>query len=282
VRTDGYHELDSIFYPLPYPRDDLTISLRRGGGVRIFCDMPDLDPENNTLTKAYKAFAEAVGMAPGIEVSLRKRIPVGAGLGGGSGNAAALLRWLNRESGSPLNFNALAELALTVGADTPFFLRNSPCRVRGIGERLTPVGAGLADYWLVLVCPDIQVSTREAYAGYDALLPAFTGFPPARNSLTEFSLRAKENTLFGAQRDSCFCGNLKDDFTNDLEAAVFPRYPLLASVKSELSRLGADVASMSGSGASLFGLFPHCKADIAKKVALALRSERQRVFLLHL
>ena len=96
VRPDGYHELDSIFYPLPYPRDDLTVRRMSGGGIRVICSDPGVDAENNTLTKAYAAFAEAAGPVPGLEVSLQKRIPVGAGLGGGSGNAAVLLRWLNK------------------------------------------------------------------------------------------------------------------------------------------------------------------------------------------
>jgi 4-diphosphocytidyl-2-C-methyl-D-erythritol kinase len=281
MRPDGYHELDSIFYPLPYPRDDLAVRRMPGGGIRVVCSDPAVDAENNTLTKAYAAFAEVVGAAPGLEVFLQKRIPVGAGLGGGSGNAAALLRWLNKESSCPLDTEALADLALTVGADTPFFLRNAPCRVQGIGEILTPVALDLSGCLLVLVCPDIQISTRQAYADYGA--PLLSSSPhPGQSGLTKSLSRDKSPLLFNAAEGTYSCDNPENGFTNALEAAVFPGQPLLASIKNELLRLGADVACMSGSGSGLFGLFSRCRAEAAVKAAFALRAGRRRVFLLRL
>ncbi|MDR1660227.1 MAG: 4-(cytidine 5'-diphospho)-2-C-methyl-D-erythritol kinase [Desulfovibrio sp.] len=281
VRPDGYHELDSILYPLPYPRDDLTIRLIPGDGIKVVCTDPGIDAENNTLTRAHAAFAEIAGAAPGLEVFLRKRIPVGAGLGGGSGNAAVLLRWLNRESACPLDMEALAGLALTVGADTPFFLQDAPCRVQGIGERITPIALDLSGCLLVLVCPDIQVSTPQAYADYDALPPSSRAFS-GQNNLTKFASQDRNFPSFDTGQRTYPCDNQENGFANDLEAAVFPGQPLLASIRNELLRLGADVACMSGSGSSLFGLFFHCRTDAAAKAALGLRSGQRRVFLLHL
>jgi 4-diphosphocytidyl-2-C-methyl-D-erythritol kinase len=281
VRPDGYHELDSIFYPLPYPRDDLIIRRMSGGGIRVVCSDPGVDAENNTLTKAYAAFAGVAGAVPGLEVSLRKRIPVGAGLGGGSGNAAALLRWLNGESARPLDAGALAGIALTVGADTPFFLRDAPCRVQGIGERITRVALDLSGCLLVLVCPDIRISSRQVYADYDALLLS-SNSSSGRNSLTKSVSRDKNSPLFDAAQGTYFCRNPGNRLANDLEAAVFPGQPLLASIKGELLRLGADAACMSGSGSSLFGLFSRCRSEAAAKAVLRLRSEHRRVFLLRL
>ncbi|MDR2055879.1 MAG: 4-(cytidine 5'-diphospho)-2-C-methyl-D-erythritol kinase [Desulfovibrio sp.] len=281
VRPDGYHKLDSVFYPLPYPRDDLTVRRLPGSGIRVICADPDVDIENNTLTKAYAAFAEAAGAAPGIEVFLQKRIPVGAGLGGGSGNAAVLLRWLNMQSARPLDAGALAGLALTVGADAPFFLRNVPCRVQGIGESLTPVASDLSGCLLVLVCPDVQVSTRRAYADYDALILS-SGSLSGQNSLTKSSSRDKRPPSFEAAQETYPCFTPGSGLANDLEAAVFPGHPQLASIKAELLRLGAEAACMSGSGSGLFGLFPRCGAEAAAKAAFELRAGHRRVFLLRL
>jgi 4-diphosphocytidyl-2-C-methyl-D-erythritol kinase len=281
VRADGYHELDSFFYPLPHPRDELTTRRVRRDGIRVVCDSQHIEPDNNTLTRAYTLFEQATGGSPGIEVFLRKRVPVGAGLGGGSGNAAALLLWLNRENGFPLSPESLAAVALGVGADTPFFLRNCPCRVRGIGELLMPVNRFLAGFWLVLVCPVVQVSTRNAYAEYDHLPPP-EKFLEMQNNLTEFALQAKKSPLFSLLHAVGVPLKGKGGLVNDLEAAVFPSYPSLASIKAELSHLGADAACMSGSGASLFGLFSPHRAEMARKAACSLRSGQQRVFLLRL
>ncbi|MDR3319491.1 MAG: 4-(cytidine 5'-diphospho)-2-C-methyl-D-erythritol kinase [Desulfovibrio sp.] len=281
VRANGYHELDSVFYPLPYPRDTMTLRRVQRNGIRLSCATPGIDPENNILTKAYGIFAKVVGMSRGLDVVLRKRIPCGAGLGGGSGNAGALLRWLNEERESPMDSRSLAELALAVGADTPFFLQDSPCRVQGVGERLTPVATDLSGCCLVLVCPDLQVRTPQAYVAYDAL-SASSNFFSGQSGLTKFLSRDREFPLFDIGWRIYSCDDLKNDLVNDLEAAVFPVYPQLAAIKAELIRLGADAAGMSGSGSSLFGLFFRNRVGAAKKAASALRSGKGRVFLLRL
>lgn len=274
----GCHELDSIFFPLPYPCDTLLISRSDQPGIRVCGSPRTIDPENNTLTKAYAAFVEAAGTACGMDVLLQKRIPVGAGLGGGSANAASLLLWLNEECGTPLNPEKMADVALKVGADTPFFLQSSPCRVQGIGERLCPVSFDLSGYWLVLVCPGIQVNTGRAYKAYDALPPSSWG----QNGLTEFAAQAKESPLFNKLRDIYPGDRLKDGLVNDLERAVFPEYPLLSSIKATLLDSGAEAACMSGSGSSLFGLFASHKPELAQKASLCLRAAGRRVFLLRM
>ena len=140
LRDNGYHELDSLFWPLPRPCDRLHINETGTSGIVVHCAAPGIDLERNTLTRAYAALAERVPNLPGLEVKLIKGIPTGAGLGGGSSDAAALLHWLNKRLPAPLNDEELAAIALKVGADTPFFLKNTPCRVRGIGEIKEPCG----------------------------------------------------------------------------------------------------------------------------------------------
>ncbi|MDE5878995.1 MAG: 4-(cytidine 5'-diphospho)-2-C-methyl-D-erythritol kinase, partial [Desulfovibrio sp.] len=150
-RPDGYHELDSVFWPLAAPRDELEIRLAPGADITVRCDVPGIDPTRNTLTKAHAAFTALTGEAPGLEVTLKKRIPSGAGLGGGSSDAAALLLWLNSRLARPLSREQLGQAALSVGADVPFFLYGRPSRVRGIGERVEPLPEPFPHLFLVLV-----------------------------------------------------------------------------------------------------------------------------------
>ena len=144
VRPNGWHELDTVFLPLDEPSDTLRLALRPGGGLALHCAEPGIDPENNTLTKAYRLFAEASGFRPGVEAVLEKGIPHGAGLGGGSADAAALLGWLNARAPEPLSLPELVGLAARIGADVPFFLYNVPCRASGIrrAARSVPRVAG--------------------------------------------------------------------------------------------------------------------------------------------
>lgn len=281
VRDDGYHELDSLFYPLQSPCDHLGISLLEKPGLTLRCTAPGIDLTCNTLTRAYTAFAEAAGGAPGIELELKKGIPVGAGLGGGSSDAAALLLWLNSRLARPFNQASLIELSLRVGADTPFFLQHSPCRVRGIGETLTPLAHDFSGHRLVLVCPDISVTTSWAFARYDELCadPKATA---AQKSLTKRPCKANGTFLSGPGFSEAADAWSIREIRNDLEAAVFPRYPQLAAIKADLLRLGADAACMSGSGSSIVGVFGRAEAALADKAAEALRKEKRRVFLLQL
>ena len=277
VRADGYHELDSLFYPLPTPCDHLEIRETGRQGIVLRCDEPGVNPEHNTLTRAYAAFVKETGGAPGIAVHLRKGIPLGSGLGGGSSDAASLLLWLNQRAGLPLDAAGLARAALAVGADAPFFLYNQPCRVQGIGEILTPMDYDFSGLRLVLVCPEIHVDTAWAFARYDALFP-HADRTAAQNSLTKSPCEANGTFLSGAGNATWSVWDIR----NDLEAAVFPQYPQLAAIKADLLRLGADTACMSGSGSSVLGLFSRAAAAKAEDAAAALRAEKRHVYLLPL
>lgn len=267
-RADGYHELDSLFWPLPEPHDTLELRPGAGPGLTVRCDAPEVDPRRNTLTKAYAALADAVGELPGVEVALRKGIPSGAGLGGGSSDAAALLRALNKRLARPLDAAALSAVALRAGADTPFFLQTSPCRVRGIGDILEPADAALpAGAHLVLVCPPVHSSTPQAYAAYDATPAAAAG---GRNVLTKSDVKANGFFLSTARS--------MPDLHNDLEAVVFSRHPQLAAIKAELLRLGAAAAAMSGSGSAIVALFAPEDGAAACAAARALQRENRRVY----
>lgn len=268
-RPDGYHELDSLFWPLSYPCDELRVRLRPGADITVRCGMPGIDPARNTLTKAHAAFAELAGDAPGLDVELVKRIPSGAGLGGGSSDAAALLLWLNSRLAEPLPHAELARAAVAVGADVPFFLRPRPSRVTGIGETVQPIALPAPPLFLVLVCPGIHVSTAETFARLDELRAAAAPVPsrPCQNDLTNPAGADNGNRLIGAARL---------DLTNDLEAAVFPRHPQLAGLKAEFGRLGALKAGMTGSGSSVFGLF--AAEASAWSAAARLRGRYPRVY----
>lgn len=268
-RPDGYHELDSLFWPLAAPRDELRIRLRSEPGIVVRCDAPGIDPARNTLTRAYAAFLAAAGEAPGVEAELVKRIPSGAGLGGGSSDAAALLLWLDSLRERPLPQAALAQAALAVGADVPFFLSARPSRVRGIGETVEPLEEDWPPLFLVLVCPGIHVATGQAFARLDELRAGSTSGAACRaqNSLTKRACAVNGISLLGAV---CL------DLRNDLEAAVFPRHPQLARLKAELGRLGALAAGMTGSGSSVFGLFAAEAA--AQDAATRLRGAYPRVY----
>ena len=267
VRENGYHELDSLFWPLPRPCDRLHISETGAGGIVVQCDTSGINLASNTLTKAYAALAERVPGLPGLEVRL---IPAGAGLGGGSSDAAALLQWLNKRLPAPLTDEELAAVALKVGADTPFFLRNTPCRVRGIGEIIEPCATDeLAGIRLVLVCPDIHASTPQAYADYDASTQASNTIP-GQNCLTKPESKANGTFLSGVR--------IALNLHNDLEAVVFSRHPQLAEIKANLLRLGACAVAMSGSGSSIVALYARESHVESQAAAAMLQGENRRVY----
>lgn len=273
VRPDGYHEIDSLFYPLARPNDQIKLRVTDGSGISVLCTGPEagqVDAENNTLTKAYAAFAKAVACpVPGLEARLRKGIPSGAGLGGGSSDAAALLGWLNGHVAAPLSSQALAHVALGVGADVPFFLHNRPCRVRGIGEIIEPADLNFSGLRLVLVCPEIQVSTAQIFADFDAFSAgSHTG--EKQNYLTRAHSRA--NGTFLSQ------GRFDADLGNDLESVVFKRHPELADIKATLLHYGATAACMSGSGSSILGLFEHGALVEVQAATAMLQGENRRVY----
>lgn len=255
-RPDGYHELESVFLPLPYPRDTMEVGICPGSALELRCQMPLAG--KNILQTVWEEFAGATGRKTGLRILLHKRIPAGSGLGGASSDAACLLLWLNRQAPRPLPGQELLQLAAHIGADVPFFLIRRPCRAEGIGERLSPLAPFARAFWLVVVWPGFAVATPWAFQAYDR----------AQNALTKPGNGANG---IGALPEPGTC-------QNDLEEAVFQQFPALADLKRELLELGADQAAMSGSGASLYGLFYH--EDAAKRAAGRLRGGFSHVYFL--
>lgn len=257
-----------------------------------------IDSGRNTLTKAYALFAEASGFAPPLAVRVTKGIPHGAGLGGGSANAAALLLHLQRlarqAGATPLPEPALAALAARVGADVPFFLTARPSFVSGIGDTLVPCDQPFPGRHMVLVCPAVSVSTAWAFNALDELrahsaskappFPAGVRRESARRSAPERTAqscapRMQKNTAdlltSGPPRASNSLAQAQD-CTNDFEDLVFAHFPVLARLHAMLRDSGAELARMSGTGASLFAVYGERR--IAEKAAKRLANENASVY----
>lgn len=228
-RPDGYHELVTVMQPLTLA-DELTVTLG-GKGIRLECDVPELPcgPENLVWAAASR-FQEETGLKLGMLLSLAKRIPVAAGLGGGSSDAAGTLMALNDLTDRPVPQDRLHYLASRLGADVPFFLDQRPAVGRGIGTQLSPVT--LLPYWYLLANPGVPLSTRWVYENLDiAGLPA----PPAPET---WDPEHPETWV-----------------RNDLGAVALKRVPELTAVLADLQEAGAWTQGISGSGPTLFGLF---------------------------
>jgi 4-diphosphocytidyl-2-C-methyl-D-erythritol kinase len=237
-RPDGYHNLETIFYPIPI-EDALEINLLHEGSGKYRLHQAGMEiageADSNLVVKAYKLLDEVFGLPP-VGIHLFKRIPSGAGLGGGSADAAFMLKLLNEKFNLGLTDEKLEELAARLGADCAFFIKNRPTYAEGIGNIFSPISISLKDYQIWLVKPDIFVSTRDAFAQIKPHRP--------RMSLKEIARLPVEEW--------------KECMVNDFEESVFPQFPAIGEIKEELYRQGAVYASMSGSGSSVYGLF---KAD---------------------
>jgi 4-diphosphocytidyl-2-C-methyl-D-erythritol kinase len=243
VREDGYHEIESLFYPLPAPCDILTVEETPSEGLRLTSSRASLATPENILAKTYARFAGATDFSPGLAVHLEKNIPMGAGLGGGSSDAAAFLTWLNSMAGErALGEADMAALALSLGADVPFFLKNEPAWVTGIGECLHPVPFDLEEYTVLVVCPPVHVNTRWAYGRWDELFARGRVWP--RKELTP------ENSPIMS-----LCFTKPPKLWNGFEEVVFQEFPILYGIKKQILEHSADACVMSGSGSSFVALF---------------------------
>ena len=232
-RQDGYHDLQTVFYPTDYFTDTLRIAPSSEDVVFRLESREDLgDADNNLCVKAFRLLQRDFGIS-GVEISLRKGIPTGAGLGGGSADAAFTLKLLTEALQLPVTGAQMQAYALQLGSDVPFFLYNRPMYATGRGEVMTPVEVDLSPYRLKIVKPDIHVSTKEAYAGIS---------PKESNIFIPNILQQDIRTWNGL-------------VTNDFEASVFEKHPELREIKEMLYREGALYASMSGSGSAVFGIF---------------------------
>lgn len=245
-RANGYHDLESLFVPMPGLADTLEISAAAAGsGCLVTPELPDTPAEKNLVFRAWKAYAQATGSAPDVLVRLTKRIPTGAGLGGGSSDAAAMLRWLQAQAGGRALAQAeLVRLAAGIGADVPFFLQNGPAWARGIGDELTPVDLDLSAFTLLLVLPPVHVSTAWAYGAWDEHARRVANAKDCAECLTTLASTHKRRVSLSPVV-----------VHNDFEAVVFPAHPDLRVLKERLLNMGAASAAMSGSGAGLAALF---------------------------
>ncbi len=251
-RGDGYHNIDSIFLPLKNPRDEMEIKRCTGTGIKIECNIKELEKEN-ILFKVYEEFGRSFGLWPGVIVKLKKVIPMGAGLGGGSSNAACLLRYLCVENNIGLHRVEVLDIAKKCGADVPFFFKATQCIVEGIGDIVEEVDLNFDDYYIIVICPNIHISTSWAYEKLDE----------KRISEGFHYLTIKNIDIKNSPR---LLGHM---WFNDFEDIVYRKYPELLRIKAITYRLGAKACVLSGSGSALVGLFSRqISLDVIKRTFL--------------
>ena len=253
-RKDGYHELDTVMQTVSLC-DELTVGWEpEGEGISIFCKKAYI-PQNadNIVWKCAERFFDATGKKGRVDVNIVKRIPVSAGLGGGSADGAALFKALNALSGAGLSVNELCAIGAQVGADIPFLIAGGCAKAAGIGEKLTPLGKN--KLCLVIAVGGRGSQTPAAYKALDA-----AGYEGKRSS-NEF-LAALDA---GKTKEACAL------LYNAFESVIFKTHPEIGALKKKMIALGADGALMSGSGSSVFGLFSD--RESAKKACGALREE---------
>lgn len=236
-RPDGYHNLETVFYPIPL-LDALEVKPLQslipesGYSLKVTGTVLGGTPDDNLIIRAYKMLRDEYRLPP-VSFYIYKHIPTGAGLGGGSADAAFTLRALNEQFKLGLDNKTMEKYAARLGADCAFFVENKPVFATGIGNEFHPFDFSLKGKVLVLVKPDVFVSTKDAYSNVTPAKPA--------EPLTELLKQPVETW--------------KDTVVNDFEKSVFVKYPEIACIKDKLYDLGAVYASMSGSGSSVYGIF---------------------------
>lgn len=259
-RADGYHDLASVMQTVGLA-DTLAFGALSDGETAFFCDAPALNGADNLVCRAVQALREATGCRRGVRIDLQKQTPMQGGLGGGSSDAACVLRVLNAWWSLGLSQARLMRLAARLGSDVPFFVLGGTALVEGRGERVTPL-PDLPGSWVVLLTPPVAVSTAVVFG---ALTP---------DTYTDGQATAR---LAQALRE----GGLPplDEVVNALEARVCQDYPAVAESRAAFLRAGAQMVRMSGSGPTLFALFPSLRE--AQPVYQALLQEGRQVWLTH-
>ncbi|NOR76497.1 MAG: 4-(cytidine 5'-diphospho)-2-C-methyl-D-erythritol kinase [Draconibacterium sp.] len=249
-RDDGYHNLETIFYPVKLAdalelvdSDELQFT---SSGMEI-----DGNPEHNLVYKAYQLLQFDFKLPP-VKLHLHKIIPFGAGLGGGSADAAFTLKMLNDYFNLKIPSNKLENYAAQIGADCPFFVENKPTFATGIGDQFQPLNLDLSEYEILIVKPDVSVSTPDAFKYITPQKP-------------EFNLKEIENLPIEKWRNF---------IKNDFEKSVFIKYPQIENLKNILYKMGALYASMSGSGSAVFGIFRHLPVNSNKLIPKGIYTYR--------
>ncbi|WP_437918630.1 4-(cytidine 5'-diphospho)-2-C-methyl-D-erythritol kinase [Sphingobacterium sp. LRF_L2] len=231
-RPDGYHDLQTVFYPFPL-YDIIEMHEKKEGDTSLMITGMRLPlDDNNLCLRAYRLLKQEFDL-PAVGLHLHKRIPFGAGLGGGSSDAAAVLKMLNERFTLGLTFSKLEAYAGKLGADCPFFIQNTPVYGEGIGTTFSAIDLDLSSKYLVLIKPAIHVSTAEAYSG---VIPC-----SAEEDLMELLRLPVQEWKFHVK--------------NDFEDSLFEKYPVIRDAKIALYEAGALYASMSGSGSAVYGIF---------------------------
>ncbi|RPH30748.1 MAG: 4-(cytidine 5'-diphospho)-2-C-methyl-D-erythritol kinase [Bacteroidales bacterium] len=235
-RDDGFHNIETIFFPVnglcdileivPFPEQKIPVVFTQTG---LTLNEPD---EKNLCVKAYHLLSTSIELPP-VAIHLHKQIPFGAGLGGGSSDGAQTLVALNKLSDSPLSQEKLMEVALKLGSDCPFFIKNTPCYATGRGEELTTIDLNLKEFHILLINPGLHINTGKAYSFSSPMPPVHKLTNSIKKELTEW-----RNLIF-----------------NDFEKVVFDLYPEIGLIKDELYEMGAIYSAMSGSGSTVFGIF---------------------------
>lgn len=243
-RPDGYHNIETIMYPIDW-HDILEIVPAKECKTTLTISGRDVNcpVEKNLVMKAYHALRDRIEI-PDVDIFLRKIIPDGAGLGGGSSDAAFTLIGLNKLFSLGLDDTILADIASSIGADCPFFIYNRPVIASGIGTEFNETELSLNNYHILLIKPTVSVPTAKAYAGVIPHSPEY-----------------KLSTI-----QSLPISHWNGKIINDFESSVFPAYPEIEEVKDFITEMGAIYTSMSGSGSAVYGLF-NCDnlAETAKK-----------------
>ena len=238
-RLDGYHNLQTVFYPVPI-MDALEIApMSEGFPSDVDCDLKvtnihiEGDEQRNLVVRAYQLLKKDFPSLPRIHTHLWKGIPTQAGMGGGSSDCAYMIRLLNETFDLQLTNEQMQQYAAQLGADCAFFIESVPCYAEGIGEQLEPISLDLSGWYIGVVRPDIPVPTKEAFSHIHPHYP---------------SLNCREVVMQPVE-------TWRDNLINDFEESVFALHPEIGAVKEQLYKMGATYAAMSGSGSALFGLF---------------------------
>lgn len=239
-RPDGYHNLETVFFPIDIHDElDVRLSEKEGCNLELVGVKQLCSPEQNLVVKAYNLLSERYHL-PGIDVTLTKNIPSQAGMGGGSSDGAYMIRALNEVCALNMTVEEMQQVAARLGADCAFFITSETAYAEGIGDILSHTDFEnkplLEDCWLMLIKPDVAVSTKEAYAGIMPRKPSVN----CRDVVATMPIN-----------------EWKANLTNDFENSIFPKLPILKTVKEAMYEAGAVYASMSGSGSTIYGIFPN-------------------------
>lgn len=239
-RSDGYHTIETIFYPIPLKDALEAVKSKETSFIQTGIKLASL-PEDNLVMKAYTLMSQKYNIPP-LNIYLKKAIPSGAGLGGGSADAAFMLKLLNELCEYNIPESKLEKMAASIGADCPFFIRNKPVIATGIGNLFKPLDLSLKGYTICVVQPPVMVSTKEAYSKIVPKKPAFS-----LSKLPSLPIHEWKNVL-----------------VNDFEPNIFKKHPVIGEIKNKLYTMGAEYAAMSGSGSAVYGIF---KNTISPKFA---------------